>query len=511
MPWSGGTFTRIHNWVADRDANIRILASRHDAEDDNFAAGINQTRELGGTNTPTADLPMGGFKHLAVALALLRDQYGRTSQVQDGSFVFAADTGGVNTVVMTLAPAITAYVAGQGFRTVMNNANTGGVTVDINGVGAVALTNIDGSAMQSGQLPAGAAIDFIYTGTVFHLQSTSPTVTLALPQGYLDDPTFTRDSGDSFTMGSFQSAPLNGVSPVAQSAVSITRQFSWLFETPVASSGIAENTGSWAGAAHFSGLTDISFTTGPNNIAAGSGTPFSGVGVGDKFIILGSALNDGTYDVSAVNGGGTDIDVGQTVTVEGAGASITGYRVNDSSTVHHFSVVNDTSGLTAIATDSSETGANIGTDLTAGWTLSRRLWSSTINSSADLIDGVKIGNYWYFDVPQTITLPASGSVTVGTPNGIRTQAGISLTSTWGLAPFIPWHGLFFLTGATTPTAGDTTGWGASYTAGGSPAPRMGHGFNYIGTNTSRSVSFVENNTSSNPFASLQSYIDERKE
>lgn len=41
MPFSGGVFTRIYSWVADKNANIKILASRMDNEDDGFADAIN--------------------------------------------------------------------------------------------------------------------------------------------------------------------------------------------------------------------------------------------------------------------------------------------------------------------------------------------------------------------------------------------------------------------------------------------------------------------------------------
>lgn len=44
MPFDGsGNFTRVHNWQQDRDNGIRIVADRHDQEDDNFAQGFNQT------------------------------------------------------------------------------------------------------------------------------------------------------------------------------------------------------------------------------------------------------------------------------------------------------------------------------------------------------------------------------------------------------------------------------------------------------------------------------------
>lgn len=45
MPgWDGnGNFTRVHNWQADDASDIGIVSDRHDAEDDNFAQGLNNT------------------------------------------------------------------------------------------------------------------------------------------------------------------------------------------------------------------------------------------------------------------------------------------------------------------------------------------------------------------------------------------------------------------------------------------------------------------------------------
>jgi hypothetical protein len=55
-----GNFTRVHNWQQDRDNGIRILADRHDEEDDNFAQAFNQVFLRNGLIPMTNDLNMGG-------------------------------------------------------------------------------------------------------------------------------------------------------------------------------------------------------------------------------------------------------------------------------------------------------------------------------------------------------------------------------------------------------------------------------------------------------------------
>ena len=85
MGWSGGIFTRVHDWTEDEAGGYDILASRFDEEDDNFESGINACLTKDGTNTPTANLPMGSRKHTGVATATAYDQYATAGQVQNGS------------------------------------------------------------------------------------------------------------------------------------------------------------------------------------------------------------------------------------------------------------------------------------------------------------------------------------------------------------------------------------------------------------------------------------------
>lgn len=88
MPWSSGTYTKWNaanvppNWVGDASVGIKIEAARHDTQDDDFATGINNCLTKDGQNTPTANLPMGGFKHTNVADATANNQYATYGQLQ---------------------------------------------------------------------------------------------------------------------------------------------------------------------------------------------------------------------------------------------------------------------------------------------------------------------------------------------------------------------------------------------------------------------------------------------
>lgn len=62
MPFDGkGNFSRLHNWEDDRINDIEIVTDHHDAEDDNFADGLNQCFLRSGLVPMQGDADMGGF------------------------------------------------------------------------------------------------------------------------------------------------------------------------------------------------------------------------------------------------------------------------------------------------------------------------------------------------------------------------------------------------------------------------------------------------------------------
>ncbi len=74
MAWSGGTYTRTNGvysgaavWTSDATAAVKITAARHDTHDMDLANGINACLHKGGTNSPTADMPWGGYKITGIA------------------------------------------------------------------------------------------------------------------------------------------------------------------------------------------------------------------------------------------------------------------------------------------------------------------------------------------------------------------------------------------------------------------------------------------------------------
>lgn len=319
------------------------------------------------------------------------------AEIQNGATIYALDTGTANAVLLAMAPSVATYAEGQKFRSHKLVTNTGACTIDIDGLGPVALNAPDGTPLLSGQLAAGQPFEVIrHTSSQFRVVSAFPTAFGSSIQSVLKDPTITRDTADSFTVGAFQASPLGAVVPLVSTSANLVRQATGLFERSAASApkGISEQTGALAVAAEFT-ATDVSFTA-TTAINAASGTPFSNFAAGDKIVVDGSSLNEGTFEVATLVGGGTGVTVVEAIVTESAGASITIYRIPRLSTLHLHAVRETATGNVAIAADDNIAGSNIGSGASVGWVQVRRLWSLKMNGSTDIRDGIKLGNHWTY-------------------------------------------------------------------------------------------------------------------
>jgi len=162
MAWSGGTFTRVHDWTTDAGSAINIEASRMDAEDDNFATGINTCLTKDGQNSPTANLPMGGNRHTGVGNAAALTDYASAADVIDNHLTYYVTTGSSNAYVLTPSPSIGAYAEGQVLYFRANHTNTGASTLNVNSLGAIAIEWNDGTALSAGDITLGRYYAVIY-------------------------------------------------------------------------------------------------------------------------------------------------------------------------------------------------------------------------------------------------------------------------------------------------------------------------------------------------------------
>lgn len=139
-----GTFTRSNGyytgsgvWGQDRDNGVKIVASRHDAHDQDIANAITASIANDGQTPIVADLPMSGYKHSNVGNATGRTQYAAVNQVQDNAYNWGGTSGGsASAYTISLAPAITAYVDGLIVVWKAHTASGAGATLAVNGLAA---------------------------------------------------------------------------------------------------------------------------------------------------------------------------------------------------------------------------------------------------------------------------------------------------------------------------------------------------------------------------------------
>jgi len=115
-----------------------------------------------GQTTATADLPMGGFNHTGVDDAALKDQYTSANQLLNGNLLTLGSIAGTDTITAGgVDVTLLAYTAGQVFRFLAAGANTGAVTLNIDGVGAVAIVDPDGNALVANDIPAANYVCYV--------------------------------------------------------------------------------------------------------------------------------------------------------------------------------------------------------------------------------------------------------------------------------------------------------------------------------------------------------------
>jgi len=148
LPMGGFKFTGAANGTAATD----------------FAT-YGQLQSLAGW-APTANLPMGGFKFTGAGLGVARTDFATFGQLQDSAGSLLTAVAGTNTITATLTN-LAAYAAGQVFTLIPTGANTGAVTLNINSLGAIAVTQNSGLALDGNEFVVGAAYQLIYDGTRF--------------------------------------------------------------------------------------------------------------------------------------------------------------------------------------------------------------------------------------------------------------------------------------------------------------------------------------------------------
>lgn len=134
-------------------------------------AGLSQSA---GANGPdgTSDAPSTLDDAIRYALSFV-------AQLRDGAHEYATGIAGSNTITGTIATNPTAYVTGREYRFVAAAANTGAATLNLNSLGAKAITKNGAAALTGGEIASGQAVTVVYDGTQFQLVSVAQPGSLA--------------------------------------------------------------------------------------------------------------------------------------------------------------------------------------------------------------------------------------------------------------------------------------------------------------------------------------------
>jgi hypothetical protein len=168
MSFNGsGTFV-INSTGQPVVANTVISATVFNALTADLASGLTNCITKDGQSTPTANIPMGSNKITGLANGTLIGDAANLGQVQSTVAKLISITG-TDTVLGTMSPTLTAYAAGQLFYFIASGANTGAVTLNVDGLGAKAITRDGSTALAAGDINSGEIVVVIYDGTRFQM------------------------------------------------------------------------------------------------------------------------------------------------------------------------------------------------------------------------------------------------------------------------------------------------------------------------------------------------------
>jgi microcystin-dependent protein len=152
-------------------AGTIIYASKFNNVINDIAAALTQTLTRDGQGAATSNMNLGGFRITNVGNGTALTDAANIRQIQNGAFNWCGTAGGdENDITLSASPAIASYAAGQAFVYKSGaTANTGNMTVNVNGRGAKAIMS-NGQEIAAGQHPANRWFRVTYEGTAFQLE-----------------------------------------------------------------------------------------------------------------------------------------------------------------------------------------------------------------------------------------------------------------------------------------------------------------------------------------------------
>ena len=136
-----------------------------------LATGLSTAITKDGQTTPTANIPMGNNKITGLAVGTAATDAANLSQVQSTTAKLVNSISGADTITGTMSPTLGAYATGQMFYFIAAGDNTGAVTLNIDSLGAKAVTRDGSVALAASDIKSGEVVVVVYDGTRFQVVS----------------------------------------------------------------------------------------------------------------------------------------------------------------------------------------------------------------------------------------------------------------------------------------------------------------------------------------------------
>jgi hypothetical protein len=127
------------------------------------------------------------------------DKIPTAAKLAGGYANYAADTGSANAYVVALSTQITALADGLAVRFKAANANTGASTLNVNGLGAVAMVRADGTPLLANDILASMIVEAAYNATSAKFQMVNTSILAAATSAAASAATATTQAGISTT------------------------------------------------------------------------------------------------------------------------------------------------------------------------------------------------------------------------------------------------------------------------------------------------------------------------
>jgi hypothetical protein len=149
-------------------ANTVISATVFNSLTADLATGLSTAITKDGQTTVTANIPFGNNKITTLGAGTAATDAANLGQVQSTAAKLITVTG-TDTITGSMSPQLTAYAAGQLLYFIANAANTGAVTINVDGLGAKAITRDGSTALAAGDINSGEVVVIVYDGTRFQM------------------------------------------------------------------------------------------------------------------------------------------------------------------------------------------------------------------------------------------------------------------------------------------------------------------------------------------------------